>query len=112
MQNNMQAILHREAEDAALCQYAGRDFTFAETWEVLDIFPVCVPQIAAGWLPCSAKDVLEQGKLEKEAAEGKLPPFIYAEICREKDSREKDKGFLVMFALDTSYRLWLCALDS
>ena len=103
----MQAILHKEAEDAALCQYAGRDYTFAETWEILDILPVCVPQIAANWQLCSALDVVEQAKLEKEAAEGKLPAFIYAEVCKEKDL-----GFLVVFALDTSYRLWLCALDS
>lgn len=107
MANNMQALLHREAENAALCQYAGRDYTFAETWEVLDIFPVCVPRIVGEWQACSALDVVEQGKLEKEAAEGMLPPFIYAELCREKDN-----GFLVMFALDTSYRLWICALDS
>lgn len=107
MQNNMQAILHREAENAALCQYAGMEYTFAEAWQILDIFPVCVPQIAAGWQFCSALDVVEQARLEKEAAEGKLPAFIYAELCREKDN-----GFLVMFALDTSYRLWICALAS
>lgn len=107
MANNMQALLHKEAEDAALCQYAGMEYTFAETWEILDIFPVCVPQFAVNWQLCSAKDVLEQGRLEKEAAEGKLPAFIYAEVCKEKDL-----GFLVVFALDTSYRLWLCALDS
>lgn len=107
MQNNMQAILHREAEDAALCQYAGMEYTFAESWQIVDIFPVCVPQIVGEWQACSALDVVEQAKLEKEAEQGKLPAFIYAELCREKDT-----GFLVMFALDTSYRLWICALDS
>ena len=107
MANNMQALLHREAENAALCQYAGMEFTFAETWEVLETFPTGLPSFAAEWQACSALDVLEQAKLEKEAAQGKLPAFIYAEICREKDL-----GFLVVLALDTSYRLWFCALDS
>lgn len=106
MQNNMQALLHREAENASLCQYAGMEYTFAETWQIVDIFPAIVPQVIIGWQLCSALDVVEQARLEKEAAQGKLPAFIYAELCREKDN-----GFLVMFALDASYRLWIRPLD-
>lgn len=107
MQNNMPALLHREAENAALCQYAGRDFTFAETWEVLETFPTGAPRIGAEWQACSALDVVEQAKLEREAWENGPPAFIYAEICREKDTRE-----VCLLALDASYRLWFCALDS
>ena len=107
MANNMQAILHKEAENAALCQYAGMEYTFAETWDVLETFPMGAPRIVAEWQACSALDVMEQAKLEKEAWENGPPAFIYAEICKEKDL-----GFLVMLALDTSYRLWFCTLDS
>ena len=107
MANNVQALLHREAENAALCQYAGREFTFAATWEVLETFPTGAPRIVGEWQACSALDVVEQAKLEREAWENGPPAFIYAEMCREKDT-----GLLALFALDTSYRLWLCALDS
>ena len=107
MQNNIQAWLHREAENAALCQYAGAEYPFAEVWEVLETFPTGLPRFAAEWQACSALDSVEQAKLEREAWENGPPAFIYAEICKEKDI-----GEVCILALDASYRLWFCALDS
>lgn len=96
----LQAMLHKEICVAGYCQN-----TFAETWEVLHSFSTINPpkEQAENWYPCTAADIMELGVLENNAQVfHTLPPFIYAEICREKEN------FLTyVFALDTSYRLWL-----
>ena len=100
----LQAMLHKEVCNAGFC--FGKEQAFAETWEVLDTFPaIATPKgkQAENWYPCTAADIMEQGFLEEQAhVFHNVPPFIYAELCRIKDTAN-----VYLYALDTSYRLWL-----
>lgn len=106
--NNLQNQLHKAAENCSLCQYAGQEYPFAETWQVLMPWPetVRLPETATVAWQClytpNAKE-LPESITARHHFSGELPVFIYLEMVAEKDC----KASVFMLALDGLGRLWL-----